>query len=78
MDAFMYQAALYCAPCGEKIRRRLTAEGRAPSDSSDEYSYDSDDFPKGPYPDGGGEADSAQTCEACGVALENPVIGGAY
>ncbi len=29
---------------------------------------------KGPYPNGGGEADTAQTCNRCGVALDNPVI----
>src|SRR4029077_5149697 len=36
-------------------------------------SFDSDDFPKGPVEDGGGEADTEQHCEACGRALENPL-----
>jgi len=36
-------------------------------------SYDSDEFPKGPYPDGGGEADCPQHCGAgaqCVNAIE--------
>ena len=46
----------------------------------DESMYDSDDFPKGPYPYGGGEADCPQHCDACGIFLENPLTeeGAAY
>lgn len=64
MDVFIYQAALYCTDCGESIRERLDAAGETPDDPSDESSYDSDDYPKGPFPDGGGEADSPQHCGA--------------
>ncbi len=39
--------------------------------SADETAYDSDDFPKGPYPDGGGEADGPSYCDDCGKFLEN-------
>lgn len=41
----------------------------------DEYEirYDSSEYPKGPYPDGGGEADSPQHCGGCGLFLENPL-----
>lgn len=34
---------------------------------------DSDEYPQGPYADGGGEADCPQHCDACGVFLENPL-----
>ena len=71
MNAYIYCAALYCEDCGERIRRTLTAEGKAPADRSDESSYDSDDYPKGPFSDGGGEADSPQYCDGCGTFLEN-------
>ena len=37
--------------------------------------YDSDDLPKGPYGDGGGEADSPQHCDGCRQFLENPLTG---
>lgn len=73
MNAFIYQADLYCESCGQSIRDRLTKDGKAPEDPEDEHSYDSDNFPKGPEPDGGGEADSEQHCAACGVALDNPL-----
>lgn len=39
----------------------------------DEATYDSGDFPKGPFPDGGGESDSPTHCDHCGVFLENPL-----
>ena len=74
-DVYMYQAALYCAECGEAIREELTKAGQAPPEPDDESSYDSDDFPKGPFADGGGEADSPQHCDACSVFLENPLTG---
>ncbi len=71
MDVCVYQAALLCDECGEKVREDLTAEGKAPDNPDDERTYDSDDFPKGPYPDGGGESDSPQHCDSCGIFLEN-------
>jgi hypothetical protein len=76
----MYAAALYCKACGEAIRERLTSEGKAPPDADDESSYDSDDFPKGPFYEGGGESDSPEHCDACHEFLENPLThdGEAY
>ena len=74
MDAYIYQAALLCEDCGEAKRVELTKAGKAPADPEDEYSYDSDDFPKGPYPDGGGESDYEEHCDSCGTELDNPVI----
>ena len=70
MDVYIFQAALWCEECGEAIRGRLTESGNAPGDAEDEGSYDSDDFPKGPFPDGGGEADTEQCCDGCGCELE--------
>jgi hypothetical protein len=40
-----------------------------------ESDYDSDDLPKGPYADGGGEADTPQHCDDCRRFLENPLTG---
>jgi hypothetical protein len=73
MKAFVYQAALYCVPCGESIRARLDGDGKRPADLDNESSFDSDNYPKGPYADGGGEADSPQHCDACNAFLENPL-----
>lgn len=73
MDYYMYQAALYCESCGESIRASLDAEGKRPIDSRNEYTYDSDDYPKGPYDSDGGVSDSPDHCDSCGVFLENPL-----
>jgi hypothetical protein len=64
MNAYIYQAALFCEDCGRSIRKRLKQEGKAPDSPRDESTYDSDEYPKGPYQDGGGEADSPQHCGA--------------
>jgi hypothetical protein len=71
MRAYIYRAALYCGPCGEDIRKRVPLPPHA--DALNESSYDSDDWPMGPFDDGGGEADSPQHCDACGVFLRNPL-----
>jgi len=73
MLAYVYCADIYCEDCGKKIREELDREGCAPADPDDEYSYDSDEYPKGPYPDGGGESDTPQHCgagEDCINAIE--------
>ena len=75
MDVYIFQAALYCERCGEAICESLTAKGKAPDDPSEERSYDSDDYPKGPYANGGGEADTPQHCDECQLFLENPLTG---
>jgi hypothetical protein len=93
MDAYVYQAALWCGPC---VIKRLVEEKKAspgaldmpPAEElqqvvssngfTDESDYDSDDLPKGPYSDGGGEADSPRHCDGCGLLLENPLTPDGY
>lgn len=73
MKAYVYAADIYCEDCGEAIRERITREGLAPKNPGDEWSYDSDEYPKGPYCDGGGESDCPQHCGAgpdCFNAIE--------
>ncbi len=67
---YVYNADTYCDSCGEAIRADLTRADLAPADPSDEYSYDSDDFPKGPYPCE--STDSPDHC-AAGVDCLEPV-----
>ena len=93
MNVYIYQAALYCEDCGWAIRERSTATCYVAVEvtanlrelrqivitpDTDETEYDSDDYPKGPYPDGGGEADSPQHCDACRVFLRNPLTTYGY
>src|SRR5271155_2436152 len=75
MDAYVYQAAVWCPDCTRTIKKELKKAGEEPEDPDDESSYDSDDYPKGPYSDGGGESDSPQHCDGCKVFLENPLTG---
>ena len=80
MNAYIYQADIYCANCAHRIRMELNAErtrrGLKPLPRNAEC--DSDDFPQGPYPNGGGESDSPQHCGNCGGFLENPLTSDGY
>ena len=69
MDVYVFQAALYCAKCGGALIRDLRQRGV-------EDTGDSDDFPQGPFPDGGGEADTPQHCDSGAQCLGAEVIGG--
>jgi len=73
MYVYMYNADLYYEECGCSIQDRLTKEGKAPANPDDQFSYDSGDYPVGPYPNGGGDSDSPKHCGGCGVFLENPL-----
>lgn len=73
MNAYTYAADIYCDACGEQIRDDLHKLGRAPANPDAESTYDSSDYPKGPYANGGGESDSPCHCGACGAFLENPL-----
>ena len=64
MKAYIYQASVYCEDCSKRIISELSEMGI--SDTGD-----SDDYPQGPYPDGGGEADCPNHCDFCGLFLEN-------
>ena len=78
MDVYIFAADCHCSDCGEIKRAELTAQGKAPADIENESTYDSGDFPKGPYADGGGESDTPQHCGTCGVFLENPLTQAGY
>jgi hypothetical protein len=56
MNVFIYQAGLLCEACGEDTIHELQILGA-------EDTGDSDDYPQGPYSDGGGEADVPQHCD---------------
>ena len=74
MDAYIYQADLYCAACIAKIKSSV----KVPAKPGIESTYDSDEYPKGPYPGGGGEADCPNYCFGCGCFLENPLTLDGY
>lgn len=79
MNVYAYQATLYCEPCGRAIIDRLEGPQRERDDSGrfarrdyDTVGTDSNHFPAGPYPNGGGEADCPQHCD-CGPDCLSPL-----
>jgi len=73
MNAYIFQADVYCDKCAELIQAEIIRAGQAPQNTEDEDAFDSGEYPKGPYEDGGGEADCPQHCANCHVALLNPL-----
>ena len=88
MDVYLYNAALWCGPCIIKalVAQRKAAPGAidmlpaqaleqivSANGYTSESDYDSDDLPKGPHAEGGGEADAPQHCDECGQFLGNPL-----
>ena len=86
MDAYIYKAGVWCGPCVIKalVAARKAAPGAidmSPAEAMQqivsangftrESDYGSDDLPKGPYAQGGGEADTPQQCEGCRQFLGN-------
>jgi hypothetical protein len=70
MKAYIYQAAFLCETCAHHKRAAIL---NAMPDFAAHVPEDSDRYPQGPYANGGGEADTPQHCDACGVFLENPL-----
>ena len=71
---YIYQADCFCDDCGEAIKAAIAAEGKAPENSDDESTYDSDEYPKGPFSDDDA-SDGPQHCgsgESCFNAVELP------
>jgi hypothetical protein len=66
--AYIYCADIYCDSCGEAIKEDLDQRGLTPADPSDEYTYDSDEYPKQVGDDG--ESDCPQHCGNHGECLE--------
>lgn len=70
MEAYIYNADIYCRDCALEIRAAIREEGKQTGIDIDKS--DSDNWPQGPYPDGGGEADCPQHC-ACGSDCLNSI-----
>lgn len=71
--AYVFQADLLCEGCGKVAKNELDAAGRKPADVTNEATFDSDEYPKGPYAEGGGETDCPQHCHSCSTYLGAPL-----
>ena len=69
MEYFIFAADVYCPHCADAIKRRLASV--APADPANENTFDSGDYPKGPYSDD--SSDTPQNCAECGDYIENPL-----
>lgn len=73
---YIYQADVYCDHCGRDLCSELTIPGdavlgwRGGIAILDERSYDSDDYPKGPYPESQCETDHLEFCAGCGEHID--------
>jgi len=72
VNTYIYQAALWCESCAAQIKNQIAWQN-LPMDTDD-----SDQYPQGPYGDGGGESDTPQHCDGCEVFLENPLTSDGY
>lgn len=68
---YIYQADVWCENCATEIAATLDAEGKTPPNVMDEASYDSDNYPKGPFFEE--ESDAPEHCSGCKIFLENPL-----
>ena len=64
MEVYIYKADIYCADSAKKYSQLQVLIGEKDSGDSEQY-------PQGPYSDGGGEADNPQHCGDCNMFLEN-------
>jgi hypothetical protein len=68
---YIYNADQYCEDCGQAIKDRLKAEGHAPANPDDEHTYDSGEYPKGPYvPNESDGVDHCGSGDDCVNAIE--------
>lgn len=75
MDTYIYQADIYCEECAQKISNKIMVKPEKIFDTRNLKGLSSDEFPHGPFPNGGGEADTPQHCGNCGLFLENALTG---
>jgi hypothetical protein len=66
--AYIYFADIYCNSCGEAIKEDLDKRGLTPGHPDDEYTYDSDEYPK--WASDSEESDCPQHCGNHAECLE--------
>lgn len=76
MDVFIYKADTWCEDCIAKVKADIAARGETPANPGDEHTYDSDDYPKGPFSND--ESDSPTHCCKCHVFMEQPLTSAGY
>jgi len=65
--AYIYQADVWCDDCGRAICKRLKRKGKATANPDDEWTFDSDEYPKRAGDDE--ESDMPRHCAAGGECI---------
>ena len=87
MQVYIYKANIYCEDCAFDHDSCLYIKWFGETQATIEKDVsqrliadtgDSDNFPQGPYANGGGESDTPQHCATCGLFLENPLTSNGY
>jgi hypothetical protein len=71
MNVYIFNADIYCTDCAQEMIDECHERGI-------DNDGDSNTYPQGPYPNGGGEADRPQHCGSCGAFLQNPLTSDGY
>lgn len=74
MEGYIYAGSFYCPNCTAIIK----AELEQPEGYPDERTYDSGEYPKGPFEMGLEESDTPDRCDRCGLFLRNPLTTDGY
>lgn len=69
-ECFIYKDKFYCLICCLKIQKEIDW---IPDNVNDFSSYGNDEYPHGPFVNGGGPADGPRHCRGCSAHLKNPL-----
>ena len=75
MDIYIYAADTWCEDCANAIKEQLDKEGKTPEDPNNEHTFDSDEYPKGPFDSSNETTDSPDHC-AAGAECLNAIVDG--
>lgn len=69
---YIYAADTYCDPCAEQIMADLDANGKRPPDMDpdNECTWDSDDWPKGPFRPCEDHDEGPDHCGSCAEIID--------
>lgn len=69
MNVYIYAADMWCEPCARALMNDL----ECPGDPDHPGTFDSGDYPKGPFDAHQEESDTPNYCAGCQTFLENPL-----
>ena len=74
MLTYIYAGEIYCEECGRAIREKLKTESKVPIFPDNPWSYESKDYPKGPYHSNEHTHGPQFSCARCNAPLGSLAI----